>query len=165
MMTIAGLIVAACVTVADAQTFRPRTAEEVNYCRHVEECLPPPVPGPAGPRGPEGPQGPKGDPGPGVELPPVVACDPLPALDLPLTTPTWIEPGGCASYVLGYLGTTAYLVDLRERRYQALPAPLSGHAMTATSASRVDPWLVMASDATGLWLVRVTPTPVWKVLP
>lgn len=118
-------------------------------------------PGPAGPRGPKGEPGERGPEGPAYR-PPV--CPAIPPVDLPLTAPTWLETADCGAYLVGYLGTTAYLVDVRGRRYQALPAPLSGHAMLGTQASRTDPWTILAWDATGTWVVRVTPG-AWTVLP
>lgn len=154
---VALVVVAGLAAPASAQQWRHPTPTP-QECR--VEC-PAGPPGQIGPRGPAGPIGPQGPPG--VPTSPVV-CPAIPPLDVPLTTPTWLETPDCSAYLVGYLGTTAYLVDVRVRRYQALPAPLSGHAMLGTQASRTDPWTILAWDATGTWVVRVTPG-AWTALP
>ncbi len=158
---VALVVVAGFAVPASAQVYRTPTTGGTTFCTDVIDCLPAPLPGPQGPRGVKGEPGERGPEGPAYR-PPV--CPAIPPIDLPLTTPTWLETPDCGAYLVGYLGTTAYLVDVRGRRYQALPAPLSGHVMLGTQASRTDPWTLLAWDATGTWVVRVTPG-TWTVLP
>jgi hypothetical protein len=62
----------------------------------------------------------------------------------------------CGAYLIGWHGATAYLADLRVRRYMVLPAPLSGHVITDSESSRFSPWTVRASDHEGTWVMTIT---------
>lgn len=114
--------------------------------------------GDPGPQGPPGPRGPKGEPGErGPEGPGVKQCPAFPDVDLPLTAAMFVEDvDTCGAYLIGWHGATAYLADLRVRRYMVLPAPLSGHVITDSESSRFSPWTVRASDATGTWVMTIT---------
>lgn len=158
-LALVGVLVLAGVSEAQTRTVTPQTGGGV-ICNNVwwggTSC--PPIKGDKGDPGPQGPAGPKGEPGErGPEGPGVKQCPAFPDVDLPLTAAMFIEDtADCGAYLIGWHGATAYLADLRVRRYMVLPAPLSGHVITDSESSRFSPWTVRASDHEGTWVMTIT---------